>query len=144
MKYTVPHIKQSYRWDCWHAAARMLWAYKYKQDAAPLPDAYAKKTGLNGGEIIRLAQQFGLRSLPTVNQTYSISYINDELTTVGPIFAIGDWFEDGGSHAVIISGAGSDGVLDINDPWYDKPIVKDMSWLNDNIEKQWQKVMFYL
>ena len=61
----------------------------------------------------------------------------DQLTAVGPLFAIGDWFEDGGRHAMVITGADDDGILDINDPWFDKPGVKDMSWLNDNIETQW-------
>lgn len=144
MKYTIPHIKQSAKWDCWHAAARMLWAYKFKQDTAPLADAHAKKTGLNAADIARLAQQMGLRSLPAVNQTYSINYMIDELTSVGPLFAIGDWFEDGGRHAVIVSGAESDGILDINDPWFDRPIVKDMSWFNDNVESQWPTPLMYL
>lgn len=144
MRYSVPHIKQTFKWDCWHAAARMLWAYKYKQEIAPLQDNYDKKSGLTAGDIIRLAKQLGLRSLPSVNQSYSISYMINELTSVGPIYAVGNWFEDGGRHAIVVSGADSDGILDIHDPWYDKMTVQDMSWFNDNVETQWASVMLYL
>jgi hypothetical protein len=133
MELDVPHFPQDHAMDCWHASARMLFAFKHRASVHPLPASYAANTGLTAAQFIDLAKEMGLTTTPRVNQSYSWRYIDDMLRTQGPIWAAGLW--NGAPHIVVITGVDPGGLITVNDPAFPAPVVRDIAWFNDKIAK---------
>ncbi|MEI7895838.1 MAG: papain-like cysteine protease family protein [bacterium] len=61
MNLEVPHIVQEKEMSCWHASARMLFAYRHNASLDPLPDNYEKNEGLSINWFIDLAGSVGVK-----------------------------------------------------------------------------------
>jgi hypothetical protein len=142
MRLVVPLIQQTGNMTCWHAAARMLWAYKYQQSINPLPERFAMNRGITAAEFINLASEVGLFTLSMVTQTYAPSYIEMLLNIWGPIWAAGQWY--GPNHIIVLTGVDTDGTLYVNDPGRHLPRVHDMGWFNEKIDKTVAIPMMFL
>jgi len=104
--------------SCWHAAARMLWAFKYRQSINPLPKLFQANTGLSDW-----------------------TWIAEKLRTYGPLWAAGMWY--GFGHAVVITGVYPDGTLFVNDPGSGKK-VHDVQWFNEKLLSNIKHPIMYL
>ncbi len=142
MRLVVPLIQQIGSMTCWHASARMLWAYKYRQSINPLPDYFYMNRGITASEFIRLASEVGLFTLPIVNQSYHYTFIERLLSLWGPIWAAGQWY--GPNHIIVVTGVDPDGTLYVNDPGWPVERVHDMGWFNEKIDKTVPIPMMYL
>lgn len=142
MRLNVDHIMQERQMNCWHASARMLYAYRRSACINPLPQEYEDNQGIGAEEFINLARDLGLETLPQVNQTFSWRFISDNLGTLGPIWAAGQW--NGVNHIVVITGADEDGTIYVNDPAFGAPVVRDMAWFNSRIDKNVPIPMMWL
>ncbi len=142
MRLDVMHIMQERQNSCWHASARMLFGYKRAACIHPLPQEYDDDQGIQASEFIDLARDMGLETLPQVNQTFSWLFIDNNLRSVGPIWAAGQW--NGVNHIIVVSGVDEDGTLYVNDPAFGAPVVRDMSWFNARIDKNVAIPMMYL
>jgi hypothetical protein len=133
MQLFVAPIRQEKSMGCWHAAARMLYAYKNRACIDPLPSVYANNMGLSDHKFTLLAQSVGLKTIPHVSQTYDWSFIDHLLQLYGPIWAAGMW--NGVPHVIVITGVSPDGTLYINDPADGLIHLRDIGWFNDRIAK---------
>jgi Papain-like cysteine protease AvrRpt2 len=137
----VPLIVQEKPMACWHASARMLFAYKH-QCADPMDREYMIDKGITAAQFVTLAKEAGLRTIPKVNQSYGWAFVEELLKAYGPIWAAGDW--NGVPHIVVITGVDSAGKLSVNDPAYPVPQFRDMGWFNKHIDKSVDIPMMYL
>ena len=142
MRLDVPHIRQERQNNCWHASARMLYAYRNRASIHPLPQRYDDNQGITAQQFIDLASAMGLQMLPLVNQSFSWQFIDDRLQRCGPIWAAGQW--NGVNHIVVITGVDEDGTLYVNDPAFGSPVTRDMAWFNARIDKNVAVPMMYL
>lgn len=142
MRLNVDHIMQERQMNCWHAAARMLYAYRRSACINPLPQEYEDNQGIQAEEFIDLARDMGLETLPQVNQTFSWRFIDNNLGSLGPIWAAGQW--NGVNHIVVITGVDEDGTLYVNDPAFGSPVVREMAWFNARIDKNVPIPMMWL
>ena len=142
MRLDVMHIMQERQMNCWHASARMLYAYRNSACINPLPQEYENNQGIGAEEFINLARDLGLETLPQVNQSFSWRFIDSNLGTCGPIWAAGKW--NGVNHIVVITGVEENETLYVNDPAFGQPVVRDMAWFNAKIDKNVPIPMMYL
>jgi hypothetical protein len=142
MELEVDHFQQDREMDCWHAAARMLFAYKHQACIHPLPETYSANNGIGPAQFIDLAKAMGLRTTTRVNQTYSWIYLDDLLRNHGPIWAAGQW--NGANHIIVITGVDPGGLVLVNDPAFPAPVVRDIAWFNDRIDKNVDIPLMYL
>ncbi|QEH32415.1 Papain-like cysteine protease AvrRpt2 [Aquisphaera giovannonii] len=140
--YLVDHIRQEKPNSCWHASARMLYGFWNQACINPLPADYDADQGLTAQQFIDLASNLGLSTLPRVNQSYGWTWMRDALNSYGPIWAAGQW--NGPNHIVVITGVDSDGTLYVNDPAYPSPVIRNMGWFNQKIDKNVDIPMMYL
>lgn len=138
----VPLIHQEKSMACWHASARMIYEYKRRACADPLPDTYTSNTGITANDFIRLAKALGLQTLPKVSTTYNWTFIDSMLRRYGPIWAAGNW--NGAPHIIVVTGADSDGTLYVNDPAFYMPQTRDIEWFNERIATEVPVPMMYL
>lgn len=139
--FGVPMIYQDKSMSCWHAAARMLYAYRRLACIDPLPGKFAANTGIKAREFIQLAQSVGLKTLPQVNMSYDWTFIDTALRFYGPIWAAGIW--NGLPHIIVITGVDPDGTLYVNDPALGLR-HHDMGWFNARISADVPIPMMYL
>ena len=142
----VPLIPQVHGMSCWHAAARMLYAYR-GMSVGPLYDTF--KQGLNasgvGGLPIdpssfdELAMQIGLKKIPAPGTSVSPQDLERWLQQYGPLWVAGRW--DGPPHVIVVTGVGvgdPNNVL-INDP---NPAhgqrVETITWFNEKLCTGWK------
>jgi cysteine protease avirulence protein AvrRpt2 len=142
MRLNVDHIQQEQQMSCWHASARMLYGYRRQACINPLPNEYAANNGIGAQQFIDLAADIGLETLPRVNQCFGWQFVDDALRRFGPLWAAGQW--NGVNHIVVISGVDSDGTLYVNDPAFPTPVVRDIEWFNDRIDKTVTIPLMYL
>jgi len=135
IKYDVPLIHQEKEMSCWHAAARMLWAFRKYQSIHPLPDVYDKNNGISVPEFVTLAKELGLNSVSKIVMTYHWTGVAELLNQYGPLWVAGYWW--GVPHIIVVTGVDKDGTLHINDPdkgkdkynmlFFNKKIASDVS-----------------
>ena len=133
---------QERQMNCWHASARMLYAYRNRASINPLPQEYTDNQGIGAAEFINLARDVGLQTLPQINQSFNWRFIEDNLRNNGPIWAAGQW--NGVNHIVVITGVDEDGTLYVNDPASGSPVIRNMAWFNARIDKNVPIPMMYL
>lgn len=142
MRYmNVPMIRQEKNMSCWHASARMLWAFKYRQSINPLSSIYAANTGITAAQFVRLAKTLGLQAVENINMSYSWSALAELLRRHGPLWAAGLWY--GAPHIIVITGVDPDGKLYVNDPGFG-PRVHDMAFLNEKVSANVRNPIMYL
>lgn len=137
----VPLIRQEKSMSCWHASARMLWGFKYKQSINPLKKIYAANTGIHPSQFISLAKQLGLETVKTINMSYNWAALADLLTRHGPLWAAGYWY--GAPHVVVITGVEPNGMVFINDPAGSRR-THDISFFNEKIASNVPNPLMYL
>ncbi len=137
----VPLIKQEKSMSCWHASARMLWAFKYKQSINPLKGVYQANTGVSPAQFVTLAKSLGLESVKTINMSYSWTALADLLTKHGPLWVAGYWY--GAPHIVVITGVEPNGTVYINDPAGSRK-KHDMRFFNEKIASDVSNPIMYL
>jgi ABC-type bacteriocin/lantibiotic exporter with double-glycine peptidase domain len=142
MQLSVPHIPQENAMSCWHASARMLYAYRRLACIHPLPAKYAQNQGISADEFISLARSVGLATLPRVDQSYSWRWVEDALRRYGPLWAAGQW--NGANHIVVITGVDAGGRLFVNDPAFPAPVTRDVAWFNSRIDSTVVIPLMYL
>ncbi len=130
IRLNVPLIRQERSMSCWHAAARMLWAYRNKQSIHPLPDVYDANVGLQISEISSLASSLGLFAVPSIPDFFTTSDIASLLHNYGPLWAAGNWY--GAPHAIVVTGINSNGELFVNDPGTGLQ-QHDILWFNNRL-----------
>ena len=137
----VPLIRQEKRMSCWHASARMVWGFKYKQCINPLKKIYDKNKGITPKQFVRLASTLGLESVETVNMSYSWMALGELLRRHGPLWAAGYWY--GAPHVIVITGVAPNGTLYVNDPAGAKK-EHDMLFFNSNLASDVANPIMYL
>lgn len=137
----VPLIKQEKSMSCWHASARMIWAFKFKQSINPLKKIFAKNTGVSPAQFITLGKSLGLESVPSINMSYSWFALAQLLTRHGPLWAAGYWY--GAPHIVVITGVAPNGTVYINDPAGFKR-VHDIRFFNEKVASNVANPIMYL
>jgi len=142
MRLDVPLIRQEKNMSCWHASARMLYAYRKNSSINPLPPAFQANTGLSPAAFVDLAKNIGLEMIPAVNTSIDWTFLEDILKKFGPIWAAGYWYEL--PHVVVITGVDPDGTLYVNDPGWPIPRVHNMLWFNEKVSKEILNPMMYL
>lgn len=142
MKLKVAHIQQERANSCWHASARMLYGFKKHASIHPLPETWVNDQGIQPEEFINLASELGLETLPKVNKCYNWTFLNKLLTTYGPIWAAGQW--NGFNHIVVITGVDASGRVFVNDPAFPSPVLRNMKWFNERIDKNVDVPLMYL
>ena len=141
MYMNVPLIKQEKTMSCWHASARMIWGYKYKQCINPLSKTFSVNSGLSPSGFIILAKSLGLESVPLVNMSYSWVALADLLKLHGPLWVAGYWY--GPAHIIVVTGVSPDGKVYINDPSGVKKVA-DMLFFNTKIASNVSNPIMYL
>ncbi len=137
----VPLIKQEKSMSCWHASARMIWAYKYKQCINPLSKVFTANTGVSTAQFVQLAKTLGLETVPSINMSYSWSALAELLRKHGPLWAAGYWY--GVPHIVVITGVEPNGKVYINDPAGVKKI-HDIKFFNEKVASDVPNPLMYL
>jgi ABC-type bacteriocin/lantibiotic exporter with double-glycine peptidase domain len=137
----VPLIQQEKPMACWHASVRMLFGYR-QQCADPMDSQYMADTGITAAQFVDLAAAAGLQTIPRVNQSYDWTFIDNLLSTYGPIWAAGDW--NGAPHIIVLIGVDAGGKLIVNDPAFPAPQQRDMGWFNQHIDSTVDIPMMYL
>lgn len=137
----VPLIKQEKSMSCWHASARMLWAFKYRQSINPLNHVYHENLGISSSQFVELAKSVGLKAVPKVNMSYSWTMLASLLTLHGPLWAAGNWY--GPNHIIVITGVSPNGTVYVNDPAGFKK-KHDMLFINSKIAKNVDSPILYL
>lgn len=112
--FNVPLITQEQSMSCWHASARMVWAYKNYQCVHPLPNLYQSNSGASPADFIRLAKELGLETVQIINQSYSWQKLAELLRRHGPLWVAGYWY--GVPHIMVLTGAEPNGTIYFNDP----------------------------
>lgn len=142
MRYlNVPMIRQEKSMSCWHASARMLWAFKYKQSINPLKKMFNANTGIAPAQFVRLAKTLGLETVPRINMTYTATAVATLLKRYGPLWVAGHWY--GTPHIVVVTGVESNGKLYVNDPGFGSRI-HDMLFFNEKIASKVSNPIMYL
>ncbi len=141
-RLTVSHFPQEKPNSCWHAAARMLYAFRNSACLHPLPKTWSDDQGIQPEDFIKLAKAVGLKTLPKVNQSFSWGFLEMALTTYGPLWAAGQW--NGVNHIVVITGVDAGGRVFVNDPALPSPVTRDMGWFNERIDKNVDIPLMYL
>jgi ABC-type bacteriocin/lantibiotic exporter with double-glycine peptidase domain len=139
MKFNVPYIRQTGPNDCWHAAIRMIYAYKKKASFNPAPSLYKADAGLepNCAGVAALAKDTGMRPVP-IKPCCSAQELEASLRQYGPL-----WLPLQGpfGHVVVLTGV-EKGKLYINDPaWLANPSAenrkeRDMVWFNQYFDSR--------
>jgi hypothetical protein len=161
IRLTVPLIKQFDNATCWHAAARMLWAYKYRQSISPLPKKLKQaERGLSTYEIPDLAGDVGLKPIPDACRIYTAAMLESLISQYGPLFAPGFFMRDypNSAHVIVLTGADAEGgtralagKIYYNDPWDAKEHEASIEWFTTRRSKTdeseghyYQPVLWYL
>lgn len=139
--FNVPLIKQEKNMSCWHASARMIWAFKNYQSINPLPNLYDKNSGASLGDFIRLANELGLESVKEIIQSYTWEYFAELLRRHGPLWVAGYWY--GFAHIMVLTGVEPDGTVYFNDPAGIRR-VHNMAFLNNKIAFDVSNPIMYL
>jgi len=139
--HEVPVIIQENTMSCWHASVRMIWASKKYQSIDPLPSIYSSNSGLNPDNFIDLANQYGLKSVPEVNESYSGQKISTLLSEHGSLWVAGRW--DGVEHIIVVTGITSEGNIIINDPAIGSRI-ENVKWFNERIASDVDNPIMFL
>ncbi len=143
MRYcNVPLIRQEMAMSCWHASARMLWAWRHLQSIHPLPAVYTRNAGLTPAGFVRLATALGLQSVPEINMSYTSGAVDRLLRNYGPLWAAGYWY--GAPHIIVITGVDADGTLYVNDPGHPVARVHDMGFFNQKIAADVANPILYM
>lgn len=137
----VPLIKQEKQKSCWHASARMIWAFKFQQSINPLNNLFASNTGISPSQFSTLAGQLGLESVPSINMSYSWTALAELLNRHGPLWAAGHWY--GAAHVVVITGVDPQGNVYINDPDGHRKIIS-LELFNQRIAAHIDSPIMYL
>lgn len=137
----VPLIKQEHSMSCWHASARMIWGFKFKQSINPLKSVFAKNTGVSPAQFVTLGKTLGLEAVTSINMSYSWMALAQLLNQHGPLWAAGYWY--GVPHIVVITGVEPNGTIYINDPSGVKK-VHDMKFFNEKIANNVANPIMYL
>ncbi len=119
----------------------MLYAYRNNASIHPLPKTWDGNQGIQPSQFIELAKTLGLRTLPKVNQSYGWKFLEDALTSYGPIWAAGQW--NGLNHIIVITGVDAGGRLFVNDPAFPSTVIRNMGWFNERIDKNVDVPMMY-
>ena len=131
MRYlNVPMIEQESSMSCWHASARMLWGFKYRQSINPMNSIYQANTGVGAAQFVQLAKTLGLASVESVNMSYSWKAVAELLRRHGPLWVAGVWY--GAKHIIVVTGVDPDGTLYVNDPGFG-PRVHNIRFFNQKI-----------
>lgn len=142
MRYlNVPMIRQEKSMSCWHASARMIWAFKYKQCINPLGSVFAANSGVSPAQFIQLAKGLGLESVPEINMSYAWQAVAQLLRRHGPLWVAGYWY--GTPHIIVVTGIDPDGKLYVNDPGLGRR-VHDILFLNEKIASDVRNPIMYL
>jgi nucleoid-associated protein YgaU len=146
----VPVLPQTHSMACWHAAARMLYAYR-GISIDPLPDLH--RLGLNasgigglaGRRFDELAMDIGLRKLPVPIMSIHPDSLSRWIRSYGPLWAAGRW--DGLPHIIVVVGVGigDPNNVVINDPARGKGRrVETMEWFNARLTRSLPAPILYL
>jgi len=142
MRYlNVPMIFQEKSMTCWHASARMLWGFKYKQSINPLGELFKINSGITPSQFIELAKKLGLESVPEINKCYSWETLADLLRRHGPLWAAGYWY--GTPHIIVITGVEPTGEVYVNDPGFGSRI-HDLLFFENKIASDVRNPIMYL
>lgn len=142
MRYAnVPVILQKTQMSCWHASARMLWAFKYRSSINFMGATYTANRGILPRQFVTLARTLGLESTQRIRTSYSWRALADLLRDHGPLWAAGQWY--GPNHIIVITGVEPDGTLYVNDPG-NGARVHNMAFFNDKIDKNVSSPLMYL
>lgn len=141
IRLNVPMIYQEKQASCWHAAARMLWAYRNRQSIHPLPADYDADLGLQPNDFSRLALTLGLYAVPFIPAYFTARNIADLLQNYGPLWVAGEWY--GFPHIIVVTGANSNGSIFVNDP-DTGPRQHDILWFNAKIHSHLAIPMMWL
>lgn len=142
MRYlNVPMIRQEKSMSCWHASARMLWGFKYKQCIHPMKKIFNANSGVSPTQFIKLAKELGLESVPTINMSYSWTAVAELLRRHGPLWVAGYWY--GAPHIIVITGVEPDGKLYVNDPGFGSR-VHNILFFNEKIASNVKNPIMYL
>jgi ABC-type bacteriocin/lantibiotic exporter with double-glycine peptidase domain len=137
MQLNVPYIRQTSAMDCWHAAVRMIYAYKKKMSPNPAPSLYQSGGGLaqaqNCASVAAMARQIGMQAVPL--QPANEKQLEAALTQYGPLWLpLTDASGKRDPHIVVLTGV-EKGKLYINDPaepsnvsQQDNKKVRDWTW----------------
>ena len=143
MRYLgVPKIRQESSMSCWHASARMIWGFKYRQSINPMRRVYDADTGVNPTQFVTLARTLGLDTVHTVNMSYTWEFVAELLRRHGPLWTAGYWY--GAPHIVVITGVYPDGTLFLNDPGTGTERQHDMAFFNEKIASDVPNPIMYL
>lgn len=143
MKLKVPYIMQTGPSDCWHAAVRMIFAYKRGVSINPLGAVYQADAGLSGdcSTIASLAKDTGMVVLPINPTSYTGPQLEAMLGSYGPLWMplrkAGE-----GPHVMVITGEEGDKVY-LNDPGgvpggkfpHEQQKERDMAWFNQYLDR---------
>ena len=140
--YNVPMIRQEKQMSCWHASARMIWAFKYRQSIDPLSSVFQANTGVSPAQFVHLARELGLQTVPEIIMSYSWREVSDLLRRHGPLWVAGRWY--GFNHIIVVTGVDPDGTLYVNDPGTGRRRVHDMAFFNEKIAKIDRNPIMYL
>jgi ABC-type bacteriocin/lantibiotic exporter with double-glycine peptidase domain len=133
MQLDVPYISQTGDADCWHAAIRMIYAYKKQMCPNPAPATYQAGVGLspNCAAVAAMAKAAGLKPVP--NQPNTDQQLEAILRQYGPLWLP---LQGLGGHVVVITGV-ENGKIYINDPAAptdktktENRKVRDMAWFS--------------
>ena len=136
MKLNVPYIRQTGPLDCWHAAIRMIYAYKKQMSPNPAPSLYQADAGLSQdcASVAAMAKDSGMKAVPI--QPVNEQQLEATLRTYGPLWLpLNDVSGANGAHVVVITGV-ENGTIYINDPaWLTNPSqenkkARNMLWFN--------------
>jgi ABC-type bacteriocin/lantibiotic exporter with double-glycine peptidase domain len=140
MQLNVPYIRQTGDWDCWHAAIRMIYAYKRRASPNPSPALYQADAGLPGNcaSVAAMAKDAGLKPLPT--QPVTAAQLEALLKQYGPLWLP---LQGKGNHVVVLTGIEvATGKIYINDPaaptnpgQQANQKERDMRWFNQYFAK---------
>lgn len=102
-KLDVPYIHQMGSMDCWHAAVRMIFAYKRGVSINPLDSVLKADAGISEdrGEISALAKETGMVSIPINPSSYTGPELEALLRRYGPLWMP---LQGKGGHIVVITG----------------------------------------
>ncbi len=141
IRLNVPMIYQEKQASCWHASARMLWAYRNRQSIHPLPADYDADMGLQPNDFSRLALTLGLYAVPFLPNYFTARYLANLLQSLGPLWVAGEWY--GFPHIIVVTGANSNGNILVNDP-DTGPRQHDILWFNSRIHSHLSIPMMWL
>jgi len=132
ISYDVPMIVQETSNVCWHASARMIYAFKRKACAHPLPSQYRNNHGITPAQFVVLARELGLRTIPAINMSMGAAYLESVLRRHGPLWCAGYW--DRLPHVIVLTGVIDDANVFFNDPSpARRERLENSSWFNSRV-----------